>query len=158
MCSKFYSLVLSCTAHAAPQPHKRAKRRVCGWCRVRVQRGASAPHRADLGGYCEWIRFDSLFQFWSKKVNQFWFTLAVRVRISHSSSVLRLSYTHILSWFFLLPCVTLLNTLSGGRKKSPENLTDLVRPSGLFLYFLCSIRAWGYTFPANFDVNSLKIK
>ena len=29
-CSKFYSPVLSCTAHAAPQPHKRAKRRVCG--------------------------------------------------------------------------------------------------------------------------------
>ena len=28
-----------------------------------------------------------------------------------------------------------------GRKKSPENLTDLVRPSGLFQYFLCSIRA-----------------
>lgn len=111
--------MLSCTAHAAQQPRKRAKRRVCGWCRVRVRRGASAPHRADLGGYCEWIRFDSLFQFWSKKVNQFWFTLAVRVRISHSSSVLRLSYTHILSWFFLLPCVTLLNTLSGGEKKEP---------------------------------------
>ena len=28
-----------------------------------------------------------------------------------------------------------------GRKKSPENLTNLVRPSGLFQYFLCSIRA-----------------
>ena len=30
VCSKFYSPVLSCTAHAAPQPHKRAKRRFCG--------------------------------------------------------------------------------------------------------------------------------
>ena len=25
VCSKFYSLVLSCTARVAPQPHKRAK-------------------------------------------------------------------------------------------------------------------------------------
>ena len=157
MCSKFYSLVLSCTA-TPPQLHKRAKRRVCGVHRVRVRWGASAPHRADLGGYCEWIKFDSLFRFYHPRVNQFWFTLAVRVRISHSSSVLRLSYTHILSWFFLLPCVTLSNTLSGGRKKSPENLTDLVRPSGLFLYFLCFIRVQGYTFPANLDVNSIKIK
>ena len=30
VCSKFYSLVLNCTAHAAPQRHKRAQRRVCG--------------------------------------------------------------------------------------------------------------------------------
>ena len=55
MCSKFYSLVLSCTAHAAPQPHKRAKRRVFWLFRIRVLRVASAPHRADLGGHCEWI-------------------------------------------------------------------------------------------------------
>ena len=47
------SLVLSCTAHAAPQPHKRAKRRVRWLFRIRVLRVASAPHRADLGGYCE---------------------------------------------------------------------------------------------------------
>ena len=53
VCSKFYSPVLSCTAHAAPQPHKRAKRRVFWLFRIRVLRVASAPHRADLGGYCE---------------------------------------------------------------------------------------------------------
>ena len=29
VCSKFYSLMLSCTAHAAQQPRKRAKRRFC---------------------------------------------------------------------------------------------------------------------------------
>ena len=51
--SKFYSLVLSCTARVAPQPHKRAKRRVHRLFRIRVLRVASAPHRADLGGYCE---------------------------------------------------------------------------------------------------------
>ena len=55
MCSKFYSLVVSCTVHAAPQPHKRAKRRVCGVHRVRVRYGASAPHGACLGGAWEWI-------------------------------------------------------------------------------------------------------
>ena len=157
MCSKFYSLVLSCTAHAVPQPHKRAKRRVCGWCRVRVRRGVSAPHVACLGEIWEWIRFDSLFRFCTQIVNQFWFTSAVRVRISHSSSVLRLSYTHILSWFFLLPCVT-FRIHFPERKKSPEDLTDLVRSSELFIYYLCSIRVWGYTFPANLDVNSIKIK
>lgn len=53
VCSKFYSPVLSCTAHAAPQPHKHAKRRVFWLFRIRVPRVASAPHRADLGGYCE---------------------------------------------------------------------------------------------------------
>ena len=66
------------------------------------------------------------------------------------------SFCHLLISFLLFR-VTLLNTPSG-EKKSLENLTDLVRPSGLFLYFLCFIRAWGYTFPANFDVNSIKIK
>ena len=35
-------------------------------------------------------------------------------------------------------CVTHLNTLSG-EKKSLENLTDLVRPSGLFLLQLVSV-------------------
>ena len=135
MCSKFYSLVLSCTAHAAPQPHKRAKRRACGVHRVRVRCGASAPHGACLGEMWEWIRFDSLFRFYYPRVNQFWFTLAVRVRISHSSSVLRLSYTHILSWFFLLPCVTFLNTLSGGEKRARRALPISVRPSGLLYIF-----------------------
>ena len=136
VCSKFYSPVLSCTAHAAPQPHKRAKRRFCGWCCVRVRRGVSAPHGACLGEFWEWIRFDSLFRFWFKIVNQFWFTSAVRVRISHSSSVLRLSYTHILSWFFLLPCVTLLNTPSGEKKEARRALPILVKPSGPLIYFL----------------------
>ena len=142
VCSKFYSLVLSCTAHAAPQPHKRAKRRFCGWCRVRVRRGVSAPHGADLGEMWEWIRFDSLFRFWSKIVNQFWFTLAVRVRISHSSSVLRLSYTHILSWFFLLPCVTLLNTLSGEKKepREPYRFGKVLRALSIFSLFYPGVR------------------
>ena len=36
--------MLSCTAHAAPQPHKRAKRRVFWLFRIRVLRVASAPH------------------------------------------------------------------------------------------------------------------
>ena len=49
VCSKFYSLVLSCTACAAPQPHKRAKRRVFRLFRISVLRVASAPHRARLG-------------------------------------------------------------------------------------------------------------
>ena len=49
VCSKFYSLVLSCTAHAAPQPHKRAKRRVRWLFRIRVLRVPPAPHRARLG-------------------------------------------------------------------------------------------------------------
>ena len=53
VCSKFYSPVLSCMAHAAPQPHKRAKRRVRWLFRIRVLRVASAPHRADLGSYCK---------------------------------------------------------------------------------------------------------
>ena len=48
VCSKFYSLVLSCTARVAPQPHKRAKRRARLLFRIRL-RVASAPHRADLG-------------------------------------------------------------------------------------------------------------
>ena len=141
MCSKFYSLVLSCTA-MPPQLHKRAKRRVCGVHRVRVRWGASAPHRADLGGYCEWIKFDSLFRFYHPRVNQFWFTLAVRVRISHSSSVLRLSYTHILSWFFLLPCVTLLNTLSGEKKEpgEPYRFGKALRALSIFSLFYPGVR------------------
>ena len=44
--SKFYSLVLSCTAHAAPHPHKRAQRRVFWLFRIRVLRVTSAPHGA----------------------------------------------------------------------------------------------------------------
>ena len=55
-------------------------------------------------------------------------------------SLIYLSYAHALSQFKLLFCVTLLNTLSE-EKKSPENLTDLVRSSGLIIYFLCFIRA-----------------
>ena len=67
------------------------------------------------------------------------------------------SFCHLLISFFVASYNRFEHTFRG-RKKSPENLTDLVRPSGLFLYFLCFIRAWGYTFPANLDVNSIKIK
>ena len=64
VCSKFYSLVLSCTAHAASQPHKRAKRRALRLFRIRVLRVASAPHRADLAvtaSESELIHFYALF-------------------------------------------------------------------------------------------------
>ena len=51
--SKFYSPVLSCTAHAAHSPTS-APNGGCSGCFVSVVlRVASAPRRADLGGYCE---------------------------------------------------------------------------------------------------------
>ena len=141
VCSKFYSPVLSCTAHADPQPHKRAKRRACGVHRVRVRCGASAPHRARLGEMWEWIRYDSLF---SSSLKKWIRTDSLRRPAYIFCTIFWIWFCHIHTPSFLICIVVSCNPLEytfRGRKKSPENLTDLVRPSGLFLYFLCSIRA-----------------
>ena len=50
------------------------------------------------------------------------------------------SFCHLLISFFVASYNRFEHTFRG-RKKSPEDLTDLVRPSGLFIYFLCFIRA-----------------
>ena len=91
-----------------------------------------------------------------------WFTKRMKCcsLIFPLQTVVKYGICHILTSFLDFSCCLVYPIWIHfpERKKSPENLTDLVRPSGLFLYFLCFIRAWGYTFPANFDVNSIKIK
>ena len=61
VCSKFYALVLSCTAHAVPQPHKRAKRRFCESPRGLCPMCAISPTRgrvwAGLGSESDLIHF-----------------------------------------------------------------------------------------------------
>ena len=68
--------------------------------------------------------------------------MAVRVRISHNLSVLRLSYVHAPSEFALLFCVTLLNTLFGEKKEpgEPYRFGKALRVLYIFSLFYPGVR------------------
>ena len=155
MCSKFYSPVLSCTAAPLHSPTSAPNggfwdflASVCG--------EGHPPHTgrvwAKCGSESDVIHF---FGFFSKSESvlihfggpRAYFAQSLRIGLIISS----------------LPCciVILCNPLEytfRREKRARRTLPILVRPSGLFLYFLCFIRAWGYTFLANLDGNSIKIK
>ena len=140
MCSKFYSPVLSCTAAPLHSPTSAPNGGFAGDV-ASVCGAEHPPHTgrvwAKCGSESDVIHF---FGFFSKSESvlihfggpRAYFAQSLRIGLIISSLPFRATS---------LFRVTLLSTLSGRRKKSPEDLTDLVRPSGLFLYFLCFIRA-----------------
>ena len=140
VCSKFYSLVLRCTAHAAHTPTNAPNGGFVEFI-ASVCDAGHPPHTGRVWAKCgsesdlihffgfttpEWISSDSLW--WSACVFR---------------TICLFCICYILT-SFLIFSVASCNQFEytfRGRKKSPENLTDLVRSSGLFLYFLCFIRA-----------------
>ena len=143
MCSKFYSLVVSCTAMPPHSPTNVPNGGFVGDLAIRVRCGDSPPRGPHLGEVREWIRYDSLF---SSSLKKWIRTDSLRRPAYIFCTIFWIWFCHIHTPSFLICIIVSCNPLEytfRERKKSPEDLTDFgkaLRALYIFSLFYPGVR------------------